>query len=147
MHKVFGEKIDVTYLDRKGAYLIPINKGKIGVVQTSKGMFFLGGGIDENETDVECIHRECLEETGHTSVVKIFLCSAETYTHHPQLGYFHPIQRYYVGELKQNVQLPLETDHTLVWLTYEELKGNMFVEMQNWALEQYHNCNKGGLTK
>jgi len=147
MHKVFGEKIDVTYLDRKGAYLILINKGKIGVVRTSKGLFFLGGEIDENETDMDCIHRECLEEIGHTSVVKSFLCSAETYTDHPQLGYFHPIQRYYVGELELNVQLPSETDHTLVWLTYEELRGTMFVEMQNWALEQYHNYNKGGLTK
>ena len=32
----------------------------------------------------------------------------------------------------------METDHKLVWLSYEELKGNMFLEMQNWALDQYH---------
>ena len=54
MHKIFGDKCEVSYVDRKGAYIIPSHNGKLGVVQTSKGFFFLGGGIDENETDIEC---------------------------------------------------------------------------------------------
>ena len=70
MHKIFGDKCEVSYVDRKGAYIIPSHNGKLGVVQTSKGFFFLGGGIDENETDIECIQRECSEEAGCTAVVK-----------------------------------------------------------------------------
>lgn len=138
MHKIFGNKYDVTYVDRKGAYIIPSNNGKIGVVQTTKGFFFLGGGINENETDFECIQRECIEEVGYTAIVKDFICSAETYTEHPEIGYFHPIQNYYIGEIKNQVQEPVDADHKLVWLSYEELKGNMFPKMQNWALDQYH---------
>lgn len=137
MHKIFGIKYDVSYVDRKGAYIIPFHKGKIGVVQTPKGFFFLGGGIKANETDFECIQRECLEEVGYTAVVKEFICSAETYIEHSVIGHFHAIQNYYAGEIMQRDQEPLEVDHKLVWLSYKELKGNMFNEMQNWALDQY----------
>ena len=147
MHKTFGVKCEGSYVDRKGAYIIPSHNGKLGVVQTSKGFFFLGGGIDENETDIECIQRECLEEAGCSVVVKEFICSAETYIEHPVIGHFHPIQNYYAGEIIQKDREPMEADHKLVWMSYEELKDNMFVEMQNWALEQYYNCKKGGLTK
>ena len=43
MHKVFGTKENAEYVDREGAYLIPIKSGQIGVVKTPKGFFFLGG--------------------------------------------------------------------------------------------------------
>ena len=142
MHKIFGTKYEVPYVDRKGAYIIPLHNGKIGVVQTSKGFFFLGGGIGESETDFACIQRECAEEVGCTAIVKDFICSAETYTEHSVIGHFHPIQTYYKGKIEQQEQEPMETDHKLVWLTYAELKGNMFLEMQNWALEQYHEFEK-----
>lgn len=145
MHKVFGVKYQVSYVDRRGAYIIPSHNGKIGVVQTPKGFFFLGGGIDENETDFECIQRECTEEVGCTAIVKEFICSAETYTEHPVIGYFHPVQIYYTGEIEQQVQEPLEADHKLVWLTYEKLKGSLFLEMQNWALDQYHEFEERGI--
>lgn len=65
MHRVFGQKEEVIYRDRKGAYLIPINGEEVGIVETSKGFFFLGGGINERETEKECIIRECMEETGY----------------------------------------------------------------------------------
>lgn len=144
MHKVFGKKLDVSYVDRKGAYLIPFQNDKIGVVQTAKGFFLLGGGVDKNETDRGCIRRECLEETGYTVAVKDFVCSAETYTEHPVIGHFHPIQVYYIGALNQQIREPVEADHRLVWLPYEKLHGNMFLEMQNWALEQCYHCRKDG---
>lgn len=143
MHKIFGDKCEVVYVDRKGAYIIPSHDGKLGVVQTQKGFFFLGGGINENETDIACIQRECLEEAGCTVVVKEFICSAETYIEHPVIGHFHPIQNYYAGEIVRKEQEPMEGDHKLVWLSYEELKGNMFLEMQNWALDQYHDFERG----
>lgn len=136
MHKVFGIKESVKYTDRKGAYLIPVHNNKIGVIKTDKGYFLLGGGLDKNETDEKCIKRECLEETGYIVVIKEKICSAEAFTTHPKLGYFHPVQSYYIGELKEKVSEPIETDHSLMWVRYEDIKGKMFAEMQNWALEQ-----------
>ncbi len=136
MHKVFGIKENAVYLDREGAYLIPVHNNEIAVIKTAKGFFLLGGGLDENESHEDCIKRECIEETGYTAVIKEKICSAETYTTHPELGYFHPVQIYYVGELKEKVSEPIETDHVLKWVKYDDIKGKMFAEMQNWALEQ-----------
>ena len=139
MHKVFGIQEDVNYIDRVGAYLIPINEGKVGVVRTTKGYFLLGGGAYSGESYEECIRRECLEEAGYNVSIWHKVGSAEMYYQHPTIGYFHPIQTYYVGELLEQVSIPVEDDHEFVWMDYNELKGNMFLEMQSWAIE---NCFK-----
>lgn len=136
MHRIFGtKKENITYIDRVGAYLIPVKNGKIGLIQTSKGLFLLGGGKENGETDEETICRECLEETGCSAVVGRLVCTAETYTVHPEIGYFHPVQSYYIGQLSDSTQEPLNRDHRLEWYPLEQAKGNLFVPMQNWALD------------
>lgn len=137
MHKAFGEKAPVPYYDRKGAYLIPVKDDKIAVVKTPKGLFFLGGGLENGETDKACIRRECLEEAGVEVTIGEKICSAETFTTHPRLGPFHPIQTYYAGEIIKQVQLPLEKDHILLICSFRELEGKLFSEMQNWALQEF----------
>lgn len=136
IHRVFGTKEAVRYSDREGAYLIPVRNNSIGVIRTHKGYFFIGGGLENGESHLKCIERECLEETGCLCRVKDKLCSAEAYERHPEIGYFHPIQTYYQGELLDKSAEPVEPNHTLCWIEYEQLKGKMFLEMQNWALEQ-----------
>ncbi len=141
MHKVFGIKENCEYFDREGAYLIVYQNGKIGVVKTPKGYFFIGGGIENNESHFDCIKRECIEEVGYSCIIEKKLCSAETYTKHDTVGYFHPIQTYYTGTLLDKQFTPTETDHILCFIEYEKLKGKMFSKMQNWALEQFF-CKK-----
>ena len=136
MHKIFGEKENASYLDREGAYIIAIKDNKLAVVKTPKGYFLLGGGINEGESHEEALKRECLEEAGYTINIKQRLCSAEMYTKHPQLGYFHPIQTYYIGDLLEKVQEPIEGDHEFMWVEYSQIRGNMFPKIQNWAIEQ-----------
>ena len=41
MHKVFGTKENEKFVDRKGAYIIPIKGDEVGVVETPKGFFLL----------------------------------------------------------------------------------------------------------
>lgn len=136
MHKIFGTKENVEYTDREGAYLIPFRGNMVGVVRAPKGYFLLGGGLENGESHEACIERECVEEAGYLSLVKDKICSAEAFTTHPTIKYFHPIQTYYFGELIEEVGAPTEKDHVLCWIEYEQLKGKLFVEMQNWALEQ-----------
>lgn len=136
MHRVFGIKENAEYLDREGAYIIPCRNNQVGVVQTPKGYFFLGGGLENGESHLECIKRECLEEVGYSVRVESRLCSAEAYIKHSTIGYFHPIQTYYWGKLLDKEATATETDHILCWIEYDQLRGTMFVEMQNWALEQ-----------
>lgn len=138
MNKIFGEKIKgAEYLDRKGAYLIPVENGKLAVVKTKKGYFLLGGGIDGDETDEECIIRECLEEIGYEVSVGEYIGSAESYNIHPEIGYFHPIQNYYSGELLRKISDKIEADHQLEWVAVENIIDNLFVEQQNWIVKEY----------
>jgi 8-oxo-dGTP diphosphatase len=136
MHMMFGKKENETYFDRKGAYLIALKEDKIAVIRTPKGYFLFGGGINEDEQDEECIHRECLEEIGYSVEIDQFIGSAETYCEHPKIGYFYPIQNYYFGELKEAIKEPIEIDHVLEWVPYEKIKNNMFLKMQNWAIDE-----------
>ena len=136
IHKVFGMKENVNYIDRVGVYLVPMKEGEIGVVKTSKGYFLLGGGLDNGESHEECIKRECLEEVGYTVSVGNKVCSAEMYCEHPTIGYFHPIQTYYVGEVLEQISIAVEDDHEFVWVDFNELVNNMYLKMQSWALEQ-----------
>lgn len=136
MHKVFGEKLKTNYTDRRGAYLICAKDDMFAVVKTPKGLFLLGGGYEGDESAQVCISRECIEEIGYTVKVGDKLCSAEHYTYHKRIGYFHPVQTYYMGELvKMEESFTVEKDHTLMWIKYSDLKGKMFSPMQNWALE------------
>lgn len=136
MHKVFGVKEDAEYYDREGAYIIPVRGNKVGVVKTPKGWFLLGGGLESGETHTACIGRECMEEAGYTVSVGRKVCSAETYLFHETIGYFHPIQTYYVGELLSKAAEPVEADHVFEWVEYEKIKGKMYFEMQSWALDK-----------
>lgn len=136
MHKIFGRKENVEYSTRIGAYLIPIENNKIGVIKTNKGYFLIGGGKEANETDEQCIKRECIEEIGCDVTIHNQICNAETYTFHEKIGYFHPVQTFYSGSINYKVQEPVESDHILVWLSFEEIQNKMYVEMQGWAIEQ-----------
>ena len=137
MHRIFGIKENAEYFHREGAYFIPYRDNSIGVVKTPKGYFLLGGGLEKGESHLECIKRECMEEVGCSPCVERRLCSAEAYVTHSTIGYFHPIQTYYVGKLLDRETMPTETDHVLCWMEYDQIKGKMFSEMQNWALEQF----------
>ena len=136
MHQIFGTREHADYQDRHGAYLIPCRDGQIGVIKTSRGYFLLGGGLKENESHLDCIRRECLEEAGCLPAVEGKIGSAESYMNHPTLGYFHPIQTYYYGNLLEKAADPTEDDHQLCWVDYDKIKGRMVLEMQNWALIQ-----------
>ena len=136
MHRIFGAKENAEYFDREGVYLIPCRNAQIGVVQTPKGYFFLGGGLENGESHLDCLERECIEEVGCVPCVADRLCSAEAYIKHPTIGYFHPIQTYYFGTLLDSESIPSEIDHVLCWIEYDQLKGKMFLEMQNWELEK-----------
>ena len=135
--KVFGEKKEgLSYRTRIGAYLVAVYNGRAAVVRTPRGYFLLGGKIEEGETHPACIQRECLEESGYQVSVGAFIGSAETYCQHPTIGWFHPVQYYYVGRLEKQVQAPIETDHHLEWLPIEELQEKMVLKSQWWAIKK-----------
>jgi 8-oxo-dGTP diphosphatase len=137
MDIVFGEKISgVKYHDREGSYLIAIKDNLLASVKTPKGYFLLGGGIEKNESHIDCIKRECIEEIGYDVNIKNYICSAEIYSTHERIGYFHPIQYYYYGEILNKIRKPIEPDHKFEWITLDNIEDKMYVESQAWAVRQ-----------
>ena len=141
MDKTFGAKEEnLQYWDRPGAYLLPVKDGCLAVARTPEGYYLLGGGIDPGETHEECILRECMEETGCTARVEGYIGSAEVYCRHSELGYFHPIQYYYSGQLGERIAEPIETDHTLEWIPINEAEWKLNVKPQIWAVKRLLGC-------
>ena len=137
MDKTFGAKEEgIRYFDRPGAYLLSVRDGRLAVVRTPKGYFLLGGGIDPGETHEQCILRECMEETGCTARVEGYIGSAEVYCRHSELGYFHPMQYYYSGQLGERAAEPVETDHRLEWIPLNEAEWKLNVWPQIWAAKR-----------
>lgn len=138
MDIVFGKKVlGVKYHDREGSYLIAIKDNLLASVKTSKGYFLLGGGIEKDESHIDCIKRECIEEIGYEVNIENYICSAEIYSIHERIGYFHPIQYYYYGEILNKIKEPIEPDHKFEWITLDNIEDKMYVESQAWAVRQY----------
>ena len=134
-HFTVGKKEDAEYYHRPGAYIIPVKDGKVGLIGT-ESFCFIGGGREDGENDIECLKREIIEETGYTCVISEYVGSAEEYKNNqPAIGYFHPLQNYYIGELIEKICDPIELDHVLTWVKPEEAVGKIWIEMQKKALE------------
>ncbi len=136
--KTFGTKLEnVSYYDRKGAYLLIVAQNKAAVVRTPKGYFLLGGGVEAGEDHEACIRREAHEEIGFDVEIVNFFASADQYGYHEKYGHMHPIQAYYGGKLVKKVMEPIELDHELVWIPVDQIESLMYLELQAWALRQY----------
>ena len=77
-----------------------------------------------------------MEEAGYEVEIGEKVGSAETYTRHPTIGYFHPIQSYYLGKLLNKAKVPTESDHVFKFVKVNDIGSKMYLEMQKWAIEQ-----------
>ncbi|MEG0177362.1 NUDIX domain-containing protein [Anaerorhabdus sp.] len=144
LEKSFGNKKNNTiYKERIGAYGIGFSKdGKIPVTMThlyngENGYFLLGGGIDNNESHLECIIRESLEEAGLSVTPKDFVCKGDYYHYIEETKTnLHGIGYFYYMEIGSVVSDKTELDHYLVWLTLDEIRKKLFLPHQIWAVEE-----------
>ena len=137
--KTFGEKVEgAEYYHRVGAHIVIIHDDKLATIKIAKGYILPGGGIEGDETHEECILRECIEEIGYDVRVDDLIASADTWDTHPKVGYFHPIQFYYSGELLDPLVEDGGTDGTqLEWVPLDRIDELLFVPMQRWAVRQH----------
>lgn len=138
--QVFGEKLDgLDYQKRQGVYAVIFNsvKNMVVTVQTARGHYFLpGGGIEANEKNEDCLEREMLEETGYEISIGSFIGKAMKYfqstKNEPILseGYF------YLAELLNKTQYPVEDDHFLKWISVESIEEFLIHEHHIWAIKE-----------
>ncbi|WP_248929181.1 bifunctional GNAT family N-acetyltransferase/NUDIX hydrolase [Paenibacillus hamazuiensis] len=136
--RTFGQKSDgLDYARRKGCYAVIFDEDKqqVAAVLTAAGHYFLpGGGLEDGETDHECLRREVLEETGYAIHIGSLIGEAERYflssRNEPLIG----DGKFYTAQFAEKVQDPAEDDHSLQWIRVEEADNLLFHEHHSWAV-------------
>lgn len=134
----FGEKREgIEYRLRKGVYAVIFNAdmNKVALVKTSSERYFLpGGGIENQELPEDCLKRELLEETGHAITIGPFIGTAMRFFHSVQNGPMLNDGYFYLAQLNEKIQEPIEEDHFLKWISIEQLKDFLVHDHQYWAV-------------
>ncbi|WP_313799237.1 NUDIX domain-containing protein [Cytobacillus sp.] len=136
----FGKKDpNKAYIKRPAVYAVIFNEtmDKTAVVQAdSRKSFLLGGGIEGEETHIECLKREAIEELGVEIKIKQYIGYAERYffstkeyKNYLGQGYF------YICQLGKKICDPIEEDHHLIWMEIDEAQRKLFHEHQSWAVK------------
>ena len=137
--KYVGSKEEnIKYKKRPGAYaIIRRNEDDKIAIVTDGDFFFLGGGIENGETELDALRRELIEESGYTIKNINKLDEVGCFVYAEGKGYVEMISHVYVAEFDKKIAEPIEEDHTVIWVKPEDYVGKMFREWQEYILKQY----------
>ncbi len=138
--KYIGSKEEnIQYRKRPGAYAIIINKNddKVGIVTDGEDYFYLGGGIEKGETQLDGLKRELIEESGYTiKNIKKF-DEVGSYIYAEDKGLLDVEAYVYIAEFDEKITEPIEKDHTVLWVEPEEYVSKMFREWQRYIMKKF----------
>lgn len=132
-----GEE-NIKYTKRPGAYAIIERKedDKIGIV-TDGEYFFLGGGIEKGENELQALQRELFEEAGFSlKNIKKF-DEVGSFIYDEIKGYFEVLAYVYTAEFDKKEVEPIEKDHTVLWVNPKDYIGKMCRPWQEYILKEY----------
>ena len=139
MKYVGNKEENIEYRKRPGSYSIMVRKedNKIGIVTDGYDYFYLGGGIENKETQIEALNREMIEEAGYTiKNVKKF-DEVGSYIWAEEKGYLEVLAYVYISEFDTKIAEPIEKDHKVLWVNPNDYVGKMCREWQEYILKEY----------
>jgi len=142
-----------------GSYGIIIRDRKIALIKKARGGYqgkydLPGGGIEHDETPIEALHRELMEEIGGT-VVKAQLLDTTSVTFQWQMEEnviedLHHIGILYLVQIKED-NLKVEADgldsNGAVWMDIDRLTEEMLSPFAWYALSKYRRGEDKMLSK
>lgn len=139
--KRIGKKIENTiYNKRPGAYVIieRDEDDKIAIATDAVDVyFFLGGGIEENETVEDALKREVIEESGYSLKNIVLFDKVASWCYSETKGYMDLEATIYIANFDKNIVKPIEEDHEIIWVNPFEYKDKLFHEYQRYILNKY----------
>lgn len=127
----------IKYTERKCAYaMVCDGNGNIAITNDGK-YFFFGGGTEGNETPIETLSREMIEETGYKLKDVELFDNIISYEYNSSRGYLKIDATIYTAKFDEKVCEPIETDHPILWGKPEEHIDNMYHEYQKVMLKEY----------
>lgn len=140
MSGYFGEKINgIDYIQKTGVYAVIFNqyKDKLLTVRNGNGHYFLpGGGIENNESDQECLERELLEETGYSVSIGNYIGNAKQYFMSSKNEPILNDGNFYICILLEKINNQSEEDHEVEWLKIDEFEHLLFHDHHIWAVNE-----------
>jgi len=133
----FGEQVSgVDYVLRPGGYLV-IGKSpnEIAVVQTLRGYFLPGGGIEEGESAAEAAVREAREECGLSVVLQDVLGTADEFVFSGAVGKYYRKRCEFFSADFVSCEGAGEADHVLMWMSEDEAVSRLSHKSQAWAVK------------
>ncbi|MBQ9012064.1 MAG: NUDIX domain-containing protein [Bacilli bacterium] len=131
------KKAGIKYRKRKCAYaLIQDDRGNVAIAYDGKHFFF-GGGTEENETPIDTLNREMLEETGFKLKDIALFDNIKSYEYNSNRGYLEIDATIYTAKFDEKVCEPIEKDHEIIWGKPEDHIDNMYHEYQKVMLREY----------
>lgn len=104
---------------RDSAYaLIRNDRDLIAIVQTNRGVYLPGGGIEAGETAEEAITRETFEERGLAIRPAVWMIRALQFVYSdPEKTHFEKRSVFIEALVEKAGPVRLETDHRLEWVS------------------------------
>ena len=135
-----GNKVEgVIYTKRSASYVIIERKEdkKIAIATEGKTYFFLGGGIENKETEIEALKREVMEEAGYSIKNVKYFDKVTAWAHGGKRGPLDVTATFYIANFDKKITEPIEKDHRVLWVSPREYKDKLFHEYQRYILEDY----------
>lgn len=135
-----GKKVEgAKYTKRPATYVIIERKedNKIAIATADGTWFFLGGGIENGETELEALKRELIEESGYSIKNIKYFDKVAAWADGVKRGLLDVTATFYIAEFNKKIAKPIERDHKVFWVNPEEYKDKLFHEYQRYILKEY----------
>lgn len=138
MIRIGTKRENVKYTKRDGAYVIieRENDEKIAIAITGD-WFFLGGGIEQGETELEALKRELLEESGYSIKNIKYFDKVTSWADGKKRGPLDITATFYTAEFDKKITEPIEKDHKVIWVNPSEYINKLYHEYQRNILDEY----------
>ncbi len=134
----FGERPRSTSIhDRPGAYaVIRDGHGRVAVVCGRSGYHLPGGGLEGNESAVDALRREGLEEIGFELSVGDHIGNAKQYARSRSGRCYNKICAYFRAWIRPDVPPAPGAEHDVVWLAPGEAVEALDHDSHAWAVRR-----------
>lgn len=133
-----GKKFDCKHDFRETCFGIVTNKDKMLLVRKKEQFSFVGGGLEENESFLDCLKREFLEESGYTVknieellCVNCFWLARDKWPMNTRCNVFK------VEVDLNNFTKPTEEGHDVFWVPECEVLNLLPLPHHKYAMKYY----------
>lgn len=136
---IIGEKFNNIKFDfRETCFGISENNGKLLLVKRKNQYSFAGGGIEQNESNEECLKREFLEESGYTIKSIKPLCIVDCYWLAGGDWPMESLANFFIVELDESVKVKECTEDSVAeFIDIDAAMDMLPLPYQKKALEVY----------